>query len=161
MAGVTPADERTGPSIQDRLYPDVACFGCGPVNERGLRLRSFPDASGEIVAEFTPWPEHDNGTGFLNGGIIATVLDCHSAAVVNQAADERGWAGEDGALLPYLTAGIDVRYRRPSPLHETVSLRGRLVAGSEAEMTAAVELWWEGKVRAEATAVWKRWRPRT
>jgi acyl-coenzyme A thioesterase PaaI-like protein len=147
-------------SIQDRLYPGLACFGCGPVNERGLRLKSYPGDDGEVVAEFTPWPEHDNGTGFLNGGIIATVLDCHSAAVVTYEADRRAWRAAEGALLPFLTAGIDVRYRRPSPLHEPVQLRGRLDSASEAEMVAAVELWWDGKVRAEATAVWKRWRPR-
>jgi acyl-coenzyme A thioesterase PaaI-like protein len=147
-------------SIQDRLYPDLTCFGCGPVNERGLRLKSYPGQDGDVVATFTPWPEHDNGTGFLNGGIIATVLDCHSAAVVTHAADQRGWRAVDGALLPFLTAGIDVKYRRPSPLHGTVELRGRLLSAEEAEMTAAVELWWEGKLRAEGVATWKRWRPR-
>ena len=158
MVGVN--DIATAVSIQDRLYPDLACFGCGPVNERGLQLKSYPDPSGDVVAEFTAWPEHDNGTGFLNGGIIATVLDCHSAAVVTQAADERGWRAEGGALLPFLTAGIEVRYRRPTPLDQPVSLRGRLLTADERQMTAAVEVWWDGKVRAEAEALWKRWRPR-
>ena len=148
------------PSIQDRLYPDLACFGCGPVNERGLQLKSYPRGDAEVVATFTPWPEHDNGTGFLNGGIIATLLDCHSAAVVTQEAERRGMHAADGALLPFLTAGIDVRYRRPAPLAETVELRGRLLTGDDSQMTAAVELWWDGKVRAEASALWKRWRPR-
>ena len=147
-------------SIQDRLYPDLPCFGCGPVNERGLRLKSYPTDEGDVVAKFAPWPEHDNGTGFLNGGIIATVLDCHSAAVVTHEAERRGWTAADGALLPFLTAGIDVRYRRPSPLREPVQLRGRLIEADESQMTAAVELWWQDKVRAEATALWKRWRPR-
>src|SRR3954453_7907816 len=128
-------------SIQDRLYPELTCFGCGPKNARGLRLRSFPRSDGEVVATFTPWPEHDNGTGFLNGGIIATLLDCHSAAVITQEADRRGTRAPDGALLPYLTAGIDVRYRRPSPLEATVELRGRLLTGDDSQMTAAVELW--------------------
>ena len=148
------------PSIQDRLYPDLPCFGCGPGNERGLRLKSYAAEDGEVLAEFTPWPEHDNGAGFLNGGIIATVLDCHSAAVVMSAAHERGLRPPDGAGFSFLTAGIEVHYRRPSPLRETVSLRGRLLTGDEAQMTAAVELWWDGKVRADATALWKRWRPR-
>ena len=67
------------PSIQERLVPELTCFGCGPANERGLRLRSHPSDDG-VVATFTPWPEHDNGLGYLNGGIISTVLDCHSAA---------------------------------------------------------------------------------
>ena len=61
-------------SIQERLFPTLRCFGCGPANPKGLRLRSFP-AEGWVVARFAPWPEHDNGLGYLNGGIIATVLD--------------------------------------------------------------------------------------
>jgi len=154
------AEPSPEPSIQDRLYPELPCFGCGPVNERGLQLKSYPRDDGEVVATFTPWPEHDNGTGFLNGGIIATLLDCHSAAVVTQEAERRGMHAADGALLPFLTAGIDVRYRRPAPLAETVELRGRLLTGDDSQMTAAVELWWDGKVRAEASALWKRWRPR-
>jgi acyl-CoA thioesterase FadM len=80
--------------------------------------------------------------------------------VVTHEADQRGWVPLDGALLPFLTAGIDVKYRRPSPLHDPVELRGRLLSAAETEMTAAVELWWDGKVRAEASALWKRWRPR-
>ena len=66
-------------SIQARLYPQLPCFGCGLANPRGLRLQSYA-ADDHVTAQFTPWPEHDNGLGFLNGGIIATVLDCHSAA---------------------------------------------------------------------------------
>ena len=65
----------TGLSIQERLYPQLMCFGCGPANPKGLQLRSFP-ADGFVTASFTPWPQHDNGTGYLNGGIIATVQPC-------------------------------------------------------------------------------------
>ncbi len=154
------ADDR-GPSIQQRLYPDIPCFGCGGGNPRGLQLQSFPadDGSG-VVASFMPWPEHDNGLGFLNGGIIGTVLDCHSAAAVILEADLRGWPPLPGAALSYVTAGLDLRYRRPAPLTEPSELRAWVTAAGEDEMTAVAELWAEGKVRAEATAVWKRWRPR-
>jgi acyl-coenzyme A thioesterase PaaI-like protein len=153
------APDPTQISIQERLYPQLPCFGCGPRNPRGLRLRSFP-AADAIVASFTPWPEHDNGLGYLNGGIIATVLDCHSAAAVTHTADEKGWPPLPGAALPYVTAGLDVRYLRPAPLAEPVHLRAVVVAAGEDEMTATAELVWDGKVRASATAVWKRWRPR-
>lgn len=150
-----------GLSIQERLYPDLACFGCGQANAKGLRLRSYADAHGEgVTATFTPWPEHDNGLGFLNGGIISTVLDCHSAAAVILEAERRGWPALPGAALPYVTAGLDVRYRRPTPLNATSTLRGHVVAADEDEMTAEVELVVDEKVRAVATAVWKRWRPR-
>ena len=149
----------TETSLQDRYFPDLPCFGCGPANADGLRLKSFADGD-RVVAEFTPWPAHDNGLGFLNGGIIATVLDCHSAAVVTHEAFSRGWPPLPGAALPYVTAGLDVRYLRPAPLEGTVQLVGRVLEASEAEMTAEVSLGWDGKPRATATALWKRWRPR-
>ena len=147
-------------SIQDRLYPDLPCFGCGPSNAKGLQLKSYPDEAG-VTASFTPWPEHDNGLGFLNGGIIATVVDCHSAAAVMLEAEQRGWAPLPGADLSYVTAGLDVRYLRPSPLHDSVELRAVVVSADEAAMTVEAELVWDGKPRASATAHWKRWRPRT
>ena len=153
-----------GLSVQERLYPDLTCFGCGQANEKGLRLRSYAGDSyagdGLVTATFTPWPEHDNGIGYLNGGIISTVLDCHSAAAVMLEADRQGWELLTGARLPYVTAGLDVRYLRPSPLHDRVVLSAVVTAADEAEITVATELSWEGKVRAAATARWRRWRPR-
>ena len=148
-----------GASIQERLYPDLPCFGCGHGNAKGLRLRSYPGDE-MVTATFTPWPEHDNGLGYLNGGIIATLLDCHSAAAVMLEAQQRGWPPLPGAALAYVTAGLELRYLRPSPLHDPVELIARISAAAESEMTAEVELVWEGKTRAAATAHWKRWRPR-
>ena len=141
----------------------MTCFGCGPANPKGLRLKSFRTDDGVTVASFTPWPEHDNGLGYLNGGIISTVLDCHSAAVVIDEAVQHGWAaaGPDGEVgLQYVTAGLDVRYLRPTPLRETLELRARLVTADEAAMTVAAEIVWDGKPRASVEALWKRWRPR-
>lgn len=164
MTGPSPArqplaEDQDGPSIQQRYFPDLPCFGCGPANERGLRLRSYPRED-VVVATFRPWPEHDNGLGFLNGGIIATVLDCHSAAAVTHEAYRRGWPALPGAALPYVTAGLSLRYLRPSPLGEPVALLAQVTEADETEMSARVWLEWDGKTRAEATAVWKRWRPR-
>ncbi len=146
-------------SIQERFFAGMACFGCGPANAKGLRLRSFEAADGAVHAEFRPWPEHDNGLGFLNGGIIATVLDCHSAAMMIITADQRGQVAD--GILPYVTAGLDVSYLRPSPLHEAVELRARPTAADEATILVDAELWWQGKVRATARATWKRWRSRS
>ncbi|MDF9716999.1 PaaI family thioesterase [Nocardioides sp. ChNu-153] len=156
-----PGSPAGDPSLQDRYFPGLPCFGCGPANPRGLRLRSFaPDDGGPVVATFTPSPEHDNGLGFLNGGIIATVLDCHSAAAVTHAAHERGWPADPGVPLPYVTAGLDVRYRRPAPLAATVGLVAEVRDASYDAITAHVRLEHDGKVRAEAEATWRRWRPR-
>ena len=148
----------TLPSIQDRFFADAPCFGCGPGNVRGLQLKSFEGPENTVRAVFRPWPEHDNGLGFLNGGIIATLLDCHSAAAVVLGAQQRGLV-PDGTLH-YVTAGIDVSYRRPSPLYEPAELVARLVSADDQEIIVDAELWWQDKLRASARSSWKRWRPR-
>lgn len=147
-------------SLQEQWWPTMRCFGCGPANAEGLQLQSHPGPDGTVVAQFRPWPQHDNGGGFLNGGIIATVLDCHSAAAVHVTAYENGWEPAPGESLAYVTAGIDVRYRRPAPLHDILHLVAETSEADENAITAVVRLEAEGKVRAEATALWKRWRPR-
>ena len=140
-------------SIQDTFFPDLPCFGCGPANAEGLQLKSYREGS-SYVARFRPWRAHDNGMGTLNGGIIATVLDCHSAAAVVDHAHRNGWPPLPGAALPY------VRYLRPAPLDAEVVLRGEVVEASEAAIDALVWLEHDGKRRAEAQAHWRRWRPR-
>lgn len=75
-------------------------------------------------------------------------------------ASEQGWDPPPGALLPFVTAGIDVRYLRPSPLDSAVELRAVVIESAEPEIVCAAELRYDGKVRATGRAVWKRWRPR-
>jgi acyl-coenzyme A thioesterase PaaI-like protein len=148
-----------GLSIQERLYPQLTCFGCGHANARGLKLRSYP-GDGVVTAAFEPWPEHDNGFGFLNGGIIATVLDCHCGAAVFHRASLLGMEPEQGAPLLYVTAGLDLRYLRPVPLGQVLELRAAVASADDHQVTVEAELVWDGKVRAAATTAWKPWRPR-
>lgn len=146
-------------SIQESLYPELTCFGCGHANPDGFHLRSYRD--GDLtVAEFDPRPEHDNGFGFLNGGIIATVLDCHSGAAVFDRADELGMQPQQGAPLLYVTAGLDLRYLRPVPLGPSLELRAVVTSADEDQATVDAEIVWDGRPRAAATILWKRWRPR-
>lgn len=153
-------DAPAGSSIQERLYPDITCFGCGHANPKGLHLRSYPRADGSVVAAFTTWPEHDNGFGFVNGGIIATLLDCHSGAAVFHAANDVGLQRAIGDPLLYVTAGLDVRYLRPTPMGEELRLQARVLEQDEDRMVIDVGLWWDGKPRATAVADWRRWRSR-
>ena len=147
-------------SVQQRLYSWATCFfGCGPSNGKGPQLRSY-DREGAVVASFHPWPEHDNGVGYLNGGIISTVLDCHSAAAVFLTADDAGWQPLPGTTLPFLTAGLDVRFLRPAPLHEPVELHAAVLEAAEPQITVEARLVADGKTCASAVATWKRWRPR-
>ena len=145
--------------IQELLYPDLTCFGCGHANPDGFHLRSYRD--GEVtVAEFTSRPEHDNGFGFLNGGIISTVLDCHTAAVVMWEASQRGWDADPGAPVPFITAGIELKFLRPTPLAAPVQLSARAERVSEQAIIVRAELAAGGKPRAEMTATWLRFHPR-
>src|SRR6476660_3375316 len=138
-------------SIQESLYPELTCFGCGHANPKGFHLRSYAD--GDLtVAEFTPRPEHDNGFGFLNGGIISTVLDCHGAAVVMYEAAQRGWEAPPGAPVPFITAGFEVKFQRPTPLGPTVRLTAAPVSVDESEIVVWSEIAVDVKARARMTA---------
>jgi acyl-coenzyme A thioesterase PaaI-like protein len=146
-------------SIQESLYPELTCFGCGHANPQGFHLRSYRDGD-DTVAEYTPGPEHDNGFGFVNGGIIATVLDCHGAAVVMWEATQRDWRAESGAPVPFITAGFEVRFLRPTPLGRTVRLVASPVSVAETEIVVTSQVELDDKVRAVMTATWRRFRPR-
>lgn len=69
-----------GAGLQEHFAPHNACFGCGPANEKGLRIKSVPvagDEGGKVVCRWTPDPHHEAFPGVLNGGIIGAILDCH------------------------------------------------------------------------------------
>jgi acyl-coenzyme A thioesterase PaaI-like protein len=146
-------------SIQESLYPELTCFGCGHANSEGFHLRSYRDHE-LTIAIFTPRPEHDNGFGFLNGGIITTVLDCHTAAVVMWEADQHGWKAENGAPVPFITASLDVKFLRPTPLGPTLILNAEPEKISESEIIVNAELVFDEKQRATISARWLRFRPR-
>jgi acyl-coenzyme A thioesterase PaaI-like protein len=124
-----------------------------------LHLRSF-QKDDLTVAEFTPRPEHDNGFGFLNGGIITTILDCHGAAAIMWEADRRGWKTPDGAPVPFITASFEVKFLRPTPLGSSVWLTARPASVDPSQIVVTSELAVDDKVRASMTATWARFRPR-
>ena len=138
----------------------MTCFGCGHANPAGLHLRSYRD--GDLtVGEFTPRPEYDNGFGFLNGGMITTVLDCHGAAVVMWEAMQRGWHAEPGAPAAFITAGLEVRFLRPTPLDRVLRLTANPESIDERAIIVRSQLEVDDKPRATMTASWRRFRPRT
>ena len=71
------ADTARPTALQDRYAPHNACFGCGPANAQGLRLKSFAEGD-RVVATFVPQEHHQAFPGVVNGGIIGALLDCHS-----------------------------------------------------------------------------------
>ena len=125
-----------GEALQD-LYPGNHCFGCGPENARGLRLKSL--RAGDVcVARFVPSPEHNAGPpAWLNGGIVATLLDCHGIFTAMADAYEReGRAFAAAPLIWYVTGALAVRYERPTPIDREVRLiaRAQAVEGRRTEV---------------------------
>ena len=144
------------PAIQD-LYPDdfAHCFGCGRNNAQGHQLKSFVEGD-EVVARFTPHPEHISVPGFVYGGLLASVADCHAMATA--AAAEELAAGRtlgEGSAPRYVTAALRVDYLKPTPLGVELEVRGRITERSERKTAVAVTIAANGvvTVRAEAVAV--------
>ncbi len=137
------------PSLQELYAPDSTCFGCGPANAKGLRIRSFPEGDG-CVCDFVPEPHHDAFPGVLNGGIIGTLFDCH----MNWTAAYHLMRANGLAKVPgTVTAEFAVKLKRPTPSRGGVRIRAHVVeAGAD---RAAVEAVMEagGQVTATCRAV--------
>ena len=123
--------------LQERYAPASSCFGCGPANAKGLRIRSFVQGD-QVVATWQPEPHHEAFPGMLNGGIIGSLLDCHcnwTAAwhLMRQA----------GADTPpcTVTAEYSIKLRRPTPTDAPVLLRAKVaeLQPDRARITATLE----------------------
>ena len=131
-------------SLQDTYAPNNRCFGCGPANEKGLRIKSRVEGD-ELVADFTPEPHHEAFTGVLNGGIIGALLDCHS----NWAAAHHLMmkAGADSPPST-VTADFHVRLMRPTPMDAPLKLRAHVVESTDDRAVVDATIEANGKVTA-------------
>lgn len=110
-------------SLQDQYAPRNSCFGCGPANEHGLRIKSFPDGE-QCVATWQAQPHHEAFPGMLNGGIIGALLDCHS----NWTAAWRLMQASGATTPPCtVTADFHVKLKRPTPSNAPAVLSARVV----------------------------------
>ena len=128
-------------AFQD-YYPDelAQCYGCGRLNAEGNHLRSFWDGE-ETVARFTPKPYHKAVPGFVNGGLLASLIDCHATGTAAAAAARA--AGQELGRGPphrFVTASLRVDYLRPTPLGPELTLRGRPSSVSGRKVTVEVEV---------------------
>ena len=145
-----------GPSLQERFAPEGRCFGCGPRNAHGLRIRSFETGDGTVVAEWQPGAEHEAFDGFVNGGIIGTLIDCHSNWTAIAALLERSGANEAPSTV---TAEYAVRFRRPTPSDRPLRLVGRAVDVGEDRATVETTVEADGVVTATGRATFVSVKP--
>jgi len=136
-------------SLQDQYAPQNRCFGCGPANEKGLRLKSVPQGD-EVVCEWTPEPHHEAFDNMLNGGICGALLDCH----MNWTA---AWhlMRKSGAETPpcTVTARYTVELLKPTPTDGPVRLVARVVESSERKAVVEATLEAGGVVTCKAQGV--------
>jgi len=133
-----------GESLQARYSPGGVCFGCGPANELGLRIGSFPEGE-EVVARFQPQKHHEAFAGVLNGGIIGALLDCHSNWTAAWALMRRAAADRPPCTV---TAEFHVRLLRPTPTAAPVELRARAVEVQDDRAVVEATLQAGGKICA-------------
>ena len=144
------------PSLQERFAPQGHCFGCGPANERGLRIRSVEAEDGTVVADWMARPEHEAFDGFVNGGILGTLVDCHS----NWTAVATLLARDGGTVAPStVTAEYSVRFRRPTPSDRPLRLIGRAVEVGADRVTVETTVEVDGVTTATGRATFVSVKP--
>jgi acyl-coenzyme A thioesterase PaaI-like protein len=139
----------TQKAIQDYYPPDYAqCYGCGRLNEHGLHIRTYWDGD-ETVSTFRPQPYHLAVPGYVYGGLIASLIDCHgtgTAAAAAYRAEGRGW--DTQPPLRFVTASLHVDYLRPTPIDAELELRARVKEIKGRKIVVTVTLSAKGEVRA-------------
>jgi acyl-coenzyme A thioesterase PaaI-like protein len=146
----------TQPAFQDFYDGDYAhCYGCGRLNEHGLHIRSWWEGD-ESVCEFEPRPYHTAIPGFVYGGLIASLIDCHSTGTAAGAAYRAtGLPLGSGPMPRFVTASLHVDYLRPTPIGGVLVVRGQVKEMKGRKIVVSSTLSGAGQVcaRGEVIAV--------
>ena len=131
-------------AVQDKYAPNSICFGCGPLNKKGLRIKSYRIDNG-LEMEFEPEESHQAFPGVINGGIIGTLLDCHGNWTAAIAIMDKN---ELDAPLCTVTAQYEVKLKRPTPLGYNLKLKSKILALQDDRAEVIIELKANGKTCA-------------
>jgi acyl-coenzyme A thioesterase PaaI-like protein len=155
----------TQQAFQD-YYPDhfAHCYGCGRLNEHGLQIKSYWDGE-ESVCTFTPKTYHMAIPGYVYGGLIASLIDCHSTGTAAAAAYRaEGREMDTEPPFRFVTASLHVDYLRPTPLGVALEIRGTVkeISGRKVVVEATLSAEGETCARGEVTAVQvpEHWAPK-
>lgn len=141
-------------AFQD-YYPDEVsyCYGCGRLNEHGLQIKSYWDGD-ESVCHYQPRPYHMAVPGYVYGGLIASLIDCHgtgtAAAAMYRA---QGRPMDTEPAFRFLTASLHVDYLKPTPIDNPLELRGRIKEIKGRKVIVSVDLLAHGEVCAKGEVV--------
>lgn len=143
-------------AFQDYYPENVShCYGCGRLNEHGLHIKSYWDGE-ESVCTFEPRPYHIAIPGYVYGGLIASLIDCHGTGTAAAAAYRaEGREMDTEPALRFVTASLHVDYERPTPMGVPLELRGQVKEIKGRKVVVAVSVSAHGQVcaRGEVVAV--------
>jgi acyl-coenzyme A thioesterase PaaI-like protein len=144
----------TEKAFQDQ-YKDAysVCFGCGRLNPHGHQVKSYWDGE-ESVCRFMPQPYHTAIAGYVYGGLIASVVDCHGTGTAAAAAFRA--AGRPMGSEPdfrFVTASLHVDYLKPTPIDAPMELRARVEEIKGRRITVSVTVSSKGRVCARGRVV--------
>ena len=141
-------------AFQDTYPENVAhCYGCGRLNEHGHQIKTYWDGD-ETVTRFQPQPEHTAIPGFVYGGLIASLIDCHStgtAAAAAYRAEQREMDSEPP--LRFVTGSLHVDFLKPTPLGPVLELRGRVKELKGRKVVVESGVWVDGAMTARGEVV--------
>ena len=134
-------------------YPDELshCYGCGRLNPDGLQLKSYWNGE-ETIARFRPRPSHTAIPGYVYGGLLASLIDCHGTGSASAAAAR---ARPEAAPIRFVTASLHVDYLRPTPIDAELEIRGTIKELKPKKVVVAATVSAGGNVcaRGEVVAV--------
>ena len=136
-------------------YPDHLshCYGCGRLNQHGHKIKTFWDGD-ETVSRFDPKPYHTAIPGYVYGGLIASLIDCHSTGTASAAAYRAvGREMDTEPPLRFVTGSLKVDFLRPTPIDGTLEIRGRVKEIKERKVVVISELIAGGEVCAKGEVV--------
>lgn len=143
-------------AFQD-YYPDplAYCYGCGRLNQQGLQIKSYWDGD-ESVCLFYPRPYHTAIPGFVYGGLIASLIDCHStgtAAAAKYRAEGREM--DTDPSFRFLTGSLHVDYLKPTPIEGPLEIRGKIseIKGRKVVVSTTLSAGGEVCAKGEVVAV--------
>ena len=146
-------DER---SFQDQYPPNLShCYGCGRQNPDGLQIKTYWEGD-ETVTRYWPRPYHTAIPGFVYGGLLASLIDCHGTGTAAAAAARaQGRALDSDPPLRFVTASLKVDYLKPTPMGVMLEIRGKPkeVKGRKVVVEATLFANGVATVRGEIVAV--------
>lgn len=141
-------------AIQDYYPEELAhCYGCGRLNENGYQIKTYWDGD-TTVTHFTPKPYHIAVPGYVYGGLIASLLDCHGTGTAAAAA----YKAENRTMdtfppFRFVTASLKVDYLKPTPLGVQLEIRGKVKEIKGRKVVVEAELFAGGTICAKGTVI--------